>query len=230
MPSCNSIRTDHLDTDWIIGLCRAAYEIGREAVRAMTLLKYRYVLLVTALGIFATIGLAVWLLIQAAPAEQSPGGPFTLTDPSGKTVTDRDFRGKFMLIYFGYTNCPDICPTTLYTVAKALNLMGKQGDLIQPIFITVDPARDTPVVMGRYTALFSCRLIGLSGRPADIRQLEREFDIYVGPEDPRSGIIKHSAMLYLIDRHGNYIGSIYDDSTSTDLARELAEIMIQHPG
>ncbi len=192
--------------------------------------KIRYAMVAATLGVFGIIGVVTWLLIPAAPSGSSLRRPFTLTDRSGNTVTDRDFRGKFMLIYFGYTNCPDICPTTLNIVAKALDLMGKQGDLIQPIFITVDPARDTPDRIGRYVALFSPRLIGLSGSAAEILRIERDYHIYVGPEDSKSGIIRHSAMLYLLDRNGNYIGNIYDDATSADLARDLSEGMVQHPG
>ena len=99
-----------------------------------------------------------------------PSGPFALTDHTGKKVTDEDYRGKFMLIAFGYTYCPDVCPTGLQTMSVVMDLLGEQADWVQPIFITIDPERDTPEVMKEYVAAFHPSLIGLTGTPQQIAQ------------------------------------------------------------
>ena len=118
----------------------------------------------------------VWLSGEAAASP--PGGPFTLQDGDGRQVTDRDFRGKYMLVYFGYTFCPDACPTTLNEVADALDRLGAKADHIQAIFITVDPKRDTPTVVKQYAAAFSPRLIGLTGSPEQIAQVAKAYGVY----------------------------------------------------
>ena len=132
--------------------------------------------------IYAVVGLLVAVLLLGAggflwltgsTGGPAIGGPFTLESSSGKTVTDRDFRGKYMLVYFGYTYCPDVCPTTLNAVAAALDKLGPKAKDLRPIFITVDPQRDTPAVMKQYTAAFSPDLIGLTGTPDADRQAWR---------------------------------------------------------
>ena len=118
-------------------------------------------------GLLALAGLLLWLRDGAAPSP-AIGGAWTLTRADGRTVTDRTFRGRFLLVYFGYASCPDICPMTLGRVADALGILGTRADRLQPLFITIDPGRDTPALVGRYAARFSPRLIGLTGTPAQI--------------------------------------------------------------
>jgi protein SCO1/2 len=127
--------------------------------------------------VYAIIGLLIALLLlgtggflwlNGEAGGPVVGGPFTLENADGQTVTDRDFRGKYMLVYFGYTYCPDVCPTTLNAVADALDKLGNKADRLQPLFVTVDPRRDTPAVMKQYTAAFTPRLEGLTGTPAEI--------------------------------------------------------------
>ena len=190
--------------------------------------RYRYSTIASLLAGLGIFGLIVCLLMPPAPPSIPIGGPFTLTDGARQTVTDRDYRGKFMLVYFGYTNCPDICPTTLYTIAKALPLMGKQADLIQPLFITVDPVRDTPAVVGRYVALFSPRIVGLSGNASELQRVEQEYHVYVGPEDLKTGAINHGAMLYLMGKNGELLNGLPDDVTSAVLAAELTKVVAQY--
>ena len=153
-------------------------------------------------------GLAVWVFGVPAPAQQAAaiGGPFTLTDGAGKTVTDADFRGKYMLVYFGYTFCPDVCPTTLNDVGQAMDKLGKLAVDIRPVFITVDPARDTPAVVRQYAAAFSPRLVGLTGTPEQIAAVAREYRVYyakhvTGP-GPGDYTMDHSSILYLMDAKG----------------------------
>jgi protein SCO1/2 len=161
--------------------------------------------------------------ISAAPAQASIGGPFSLINGAGRDVTDRDFRGKFLLVFFGYTNCPDLCPTTLEAIAQALKLLGAEAANIQPLFITVDPARDSPALMGRYVALFSPRITGLSGSPAQVQRVEREYHVYVGPADPKTGAINHSAILYIMGPDGRFITALNDTLSAGQLATQLKQ-------
>jgi protein SCO1 len=122
----------------------------------------------------------VWLSGQAVASP--PGGPFTLQDGDGRQVTNRDFRGKYMLVYFGYTFCPDACPTTLNEVVVALDHLGAKAGGIQPNFITVDPKHDTPTVVKQYASAFSPRLLALSGSPDQIAQVAKAYGVYAaGP-------------------------------------------------
>lgn len=135
------------------------------------------------------------------------GGPFALIDPHGKTVTDADFRGKVMIVYFGYTFCPDVCPTTLGILGQALDrLAPDERKQVAPIFITVDPERDTPQVMGDYAANFAPDLVGLTGSPDAIAQVTREYHVYAKkhPEADGSYSMDHSSIIYLMGRDGTY--------------------------
>jgi protein SCO1/2 len=117
------------------------------------------------------------------------GGPFALIDHNGHPRTDADFRGKFMLIYFGFTFCSDVCPTDLQSIATALDRLGTAGEAIQPLFITVDPEKDTPDQLKGYVALFHPRLIGLTGDARQIRQVARAYKVYYARTEPtRKGV------------------------------------------
>src|SRR5882757_9623685 len=111
----------------------------------------------------------------AAASGVKIGGPFTLATPNGTTVTDQTYRGKWLLVYFGYTFCPNTCPTTLLEIATALERLGPDAARVQPIFITVDPKRDTPDVMAKYTQSFDPRIVGLTGTPAQIAAVAQEY-------------------------------------------------------
>ncbi len=128
-------------------------------------------------------------------AEAPLGGPFRLVAGDGRVVTDRDFPGQALLIYFGYTNCPDVCPLTLRRMAEAIDQLGAEGTRVQPLFITVDPTRDTPDVMRRYTAAISPRLIGLTGGDDAIHEVEREFRVTATKQGEA---MDHGALLYLV--------------------------------
>ena len=120
----------------------------------------------------------LWLSSGGRDNPLGIGGPFTLLDGNGQTVTDKDFRGKYMLVYFGYTFCPDVCPTTLNAVADAMDKLGPAGSSIQPLFITVDPKRDTPAVVKQYTAAFGPKIEGLTGTPEEIAEVAKEYRVY----------------------------------------------------
>lgn len=156
------------------------------------------------------------------PGSVSVGGPFSLVDPSGKIVTDADFRGRWMLVYFGYTFCPDVCPTELQAVASGLDLLGKQADQVVPIFITVDPERDTPAAMGEYVKLFDDRLIGLTGSQEQVKAVLRAYRVYAARSESKSTtsyLMDHSSFLYLMGPDGK-LRSLFKAGTSGD---ELAQ-------
>jgi protein SCO1/2 len=134
---------------------------------------------------------------------------FELTDHDGKRRRDGDFRGKLLLIYFGYMFCPDICPTDLQVIAQAIDELGSAGDAVQPLFVTLDPERDTPEKLASYVSLFHPRLIGLTGSPEEIRRVARGYKVYyarTGEADTSTYLLDHSAFIYLVDGSGRYVG------------------------
>jgi protein SCO1 len=175
------------------------------------------------------LGAGAFLWLARGGTASLVGGSFTLEDGSGKQVTDRDLRGKYLLIYFGYTFCPDVCPTTLTETADALDRLGPKADRLQPIFITVDPKRDTPAVVKQYAAAFSPRLIGLTGSPEQIAQVAKEYRVYyaehrTGP-GPGDYTMDHSSILYLMGPDGNFIAPIRADETGAEMAADIAKFI-----
>jgi protein SCO1 len=174
----------------------------------------------------AVIGGAASLLLLAAlylaflggttPArrESGIGGPFSLVAGNGSAVTDRDFRGRYLLIYFGYTQCRDVCPATLATVAAAMDGLGARAAQVQPLFISVDPARDTPAVVRRYAAAFSPALIGLTGSDAAIRDVLAEYRVTAHAEsgtDAAQYTVDHTSVLYLVGPDGKFVAPLRAD-------------------
>ena len=136
------------------------------------------------------------------------GGPFALADQNGKLRSDSEFRGRLMIVYFGYTFCPDVCPTDLMAITQALDALGKDAAGIQPIFITIDPERDNRA-MADYLRAFHPSFIGLTGSPEEIRKVANAYKaFYARVEDPRTGeySIDHSGVIYLMGRDGKYLG------------------------
>jgi protein SCO1 len=136
------------------------------------------------------------------------GGPFTLTDQNGRERSDRDFRGKLMIVYFGYTFCPDVCPADLMAITQALDALGHAADGVQPIFITVDPERDSKV-LAAYVSAFHKSLIGLTGSPEEIRKVANAYKAFYakGPgEHDGEYAIDHTGVIYLMGRNGEYLG------------------------
>ncbi|MCP1841631.1 cytochrome oxidase Cu insertion factor (SCO1/SenC/PrrC family) [Bradyrhizobium sp. USDA 4524] len=160
------------------------------------------------------------------------GGPFALTDQAGHERTDKEFRGKLMLIYFGFTTCPDICPTDLQAIALALDKLGRDSDQVQPIFITVDPERDTAAHLADYVPMFHPRLIGLTGKLDAIRKLADAYKVYfarVPLKDAGDYTVDHTAYIYLMDREGNYLG-FFPPGTSADRMVEIIRPRLAEPG
>ena len=142
-------------------------------------------------------------------AKEPIGGSFALTDHTGTPRTDADFRGQLMLVYFGFTFCPDVCPTDLMAIGQAIDRLGAAGDAVQPLFVTVDPERDTPAHLARYVPFFHPRLIGLTGDAAKIRDAARAYRVYyakVAVGTPAEYTVDHSGFIYLMDREGKFLG------------------------
>lgn len=136
------------------------------------------------------------------------GAPFTLTNQHGKRVSLADFRGKVVLLYFGFTFCPDVCPTDLLAIAHTLKSLGKSGDQVQPVFITLDPARDTRELLRGYVAAFHPRMIALTGSEDEIRRIATAYKVFyekVTPPDSKTYFIEHAAFTFLLDRNGRYV-------------------------
>jgi cytochrome oxidase Cu insertion factor (SCO1/SenC/PrrC family) len=135
------------------------------------------------------------------------GAPFTLTNVHGKPVSLSDFRGKMVLLYFGYTYCPDVCPTDLLSIAYTLKALGKRGGQVQPLFVTLDPMRDTPEVLRSYAPAFHPRIIALTGSEEEIRRVATAYKVFFEkftPPGAKTYFIDHSAFTFLLDRNGEY--------------------------
>jgi protein SCO1 len=157
----------------------------------------------------------------------SVGGPFTLTANDGSTVTDQTYRGKWLLIYFGYTYCPDACPTSLNEISQAMAKLGAKADQIQPLFITIDPGRDTPETMANYVRAFDPRIIGLTGTPAQIAQVAKEFQVYYERHktDDGSYLMDHTSLIYVMNPRGQFVRLFPGDMTGERMAQYLRELV-----
>jgi protein SCO1 len=190
-------------------------------------------------GVYAIVGLLVAVMLLAAgaylflsgdqPAGLTVGGPFSLVDGDARPVTDKTWRGKYMLVYFGYTYCPDVCPTTLTALADALDKLGANADRIQPLFITVDPKRDTPAVVKQYAAAFGPRFMGLTGTPEQVAAAAKAYRVYYaehrtgpGPDDYS---MDHSSVLYLMGPDGKFIAPMRADQSGPEMAAALAKLI-----
>ena len=149
-------------------------------------------------------------LIEGLLSGRAPvGGPFELTDQTGHRRTNADFRGKLVVLYFGYTYCPDVCPTELQSISLALDKLGAAADTVQPLFITVDPERDTPARLADFVSSFHPRLIGLTGSLAEIRKTAIAYRTFFAKNDstlPDEYSIDHSGFIYLVGKDGRYLG------------------------
>jgi cytochrome oxidase Cu insertion factor (SCO1/SenC/PrrC family) len=153
------------------------------------------------------------------------GGPFALIDHTGKLRTDEDFRGELLLIYFGYSYCPDVCPTDLQQIGLAVDGLGARAEAVQPLFITLDPERDTAVHLAEYVPQFHPRLIGLTGSAEQIRRAALAYKVYYAkyPPDSSDYVIDHSSFIYLVDKAGKYIG-FFPPGTTADRMIEIINL------
>ena len=159
-----------------------------------------------------------------ATGEALIGGPFALTDAEGKRRTDAEFRGKHMLVFFGFVNCPDFCPTALYTITQAMEKLGPKAENLAPIFITVDPERDTPAQLKNYAQNFDKRIAMLTGTPEEIAAAARAFRVYYAKrplEKAGEYTMDHSAYIYLMGPDGKFITHFRHAISPDDLAEAL---------
>lgn len=215
----------------------------------------RRVLYGVLIGLLVVAAMAATLGIigprQRAPVvtgEALVGGPFSLIDPAGETVSDADFAGRHMLIYFGYTNCPDVCPLALQKISMALDILTAEGinmAPIQPIFITIDPARDSPAVMGEYVTAFHPSLVGLTGSDEAIAAVAEAYRVFsaksgdgdagsmegmgdmrdMGEEGASGYLLDHSSVIYLMGPDGRYASHFGAMATPGDIAARLRSIL-----
>ena len=193
-------------------------------------------LLLAVVIVAAGAALLEWLVLRDPGTTKAPsgiiasveiGGPFTLTDHTGKQVTEEDYLGNFTLLFFGYTFCPDVCPTELGDIAVALDELGSDAVGVTPLMISIDPERDTPEVLAEYVPLFHERLIGLTGTPQQIKQVADAYRIfYRRVEDPNYTyyLMDHTSFVYLLDPQGR-VASLFRYGTPPD---EMASIIRQH--
>jgi protein SCO1 len=174
-------------------------------------------LLIAAIAVF-------WAFREAGPPGEGGsgtalvGGSFTLTDQNGQTRSDADFRGKLMLVYFGFTHCPDICPLDLQKITQAMGKLGDKADQVVPIFITVDPARDTPAAMRDFVANFDPRIVALTGDKPAIDRLVKDYRAYYKPDAGGTDYnVMHSALIYLMGRDGRYLTHFGQDVSADDI-------------
>jgi len=159
------------------------------------------------------------------------GGPFTLDATNGRTVSDRTYRGKWVLTYFGYTYCPDACPTALADISVALEKLGPDSRNLQPLFVTVDPQRDTREVMAEYLKSFDSRILGLTGTKDQIDRVIKEYHLYVARQKSDTNgdnyLISHSAYIYLMDPRGKFVNVIEGSAAGETIAAWLRKEMAQ---
>ncbi|MPZ56628.1 MAG: SCO family protein [Rhizobiales bacterium] len=178
----------------------------------MTARTTRVILILSAFVVGLALAFGVVMLVAgrgAGPITQASavGGPFSLVDGGGKMVTDRDMKGKPFLVFFGFTHCPEICPTTLFEVSEVFRRLGPDADKAAALFITVDPERDTPAVMKDYLASFDPRLRGLTGDPEAIQAVLRSYRVYSKKVllDGGGYTMDHTALVYLMDKEGRFV-------------------------
>lgn len=179
--------------------------------------------------LIGALALAAAAIITFSPRQQgqgvasSVGGPFSLTTAEGKALTDKDLRGAPFLVFFGFTHCPDVCPTKLFEISEALRAAGAKGEKLRALFISVDPARDTPEAMKSYLGSFDPRIIGLTGSQADIDATVKAYRAYAKKVPQKDGdyTMDHTALVYLMDKNGGFVGAFNIEQPPAQAAAEF---------
>ncbi len=185
------------------------------------------VLAAFAAGAFALTAGVMLLAPSEKTRPSSVGGPFELVSQDGKTVTDKDYLGKPLLVFFGFTHCPDICPTTLFEVSEVLNRLGPDAEKVSAIFVTVDPERDTPEKLKLYLSSFHPRISALSGSEAQIEAIKKVYYVYAKrvPLEGGGYTMDHTSVVYLMDRQGKFVAPFNlkrdADAAAAELRRRL---------
>jgi protein SCO1 len=186
----------------------------------------RPLIMVSAFTASLLIGLLImlWALGGARGVTAAAiGGPFQLTDQSGTIVTDKSLQGRPTLVFFGFTHCPDVCPTSLFEMSEVLRAMGKDADRVNAYFITVDPERDTAAAMKDYLSSFDPHLKGLTGDPAAVAKVTAEYRVYSKKVPLKDGdyTMDHTALVYLMDRDGKFVAPFNLNRKPEEAAADL---------
>src|SRR5689334_2029732 len=182
---------------------------------------------VTGLVVFTAVFLYATGNFAGRPGASAIGGPFKLTDQNGNTITDADIKGRPFLVFFGYTHCPDVCPTTLFDVSEVLRALGKDADGTGALFVTVDPERDTPAVMKDYLSSFDPHLRGATGDRTAIDATEKSYRVYAKKVPTQSGdySMDHTALVYLMDKQGRFVAPFNLKRKPEEAAADLRRYM-----
>jgi protein SCO1 len=168
-------------------------------------------------------------VIASYPELAGLGGPFELTDMTGRAVTDATYRGKWLIVFFGYTTCPDVCPTVLSEIGEALGNLGPVADRLQPLFITIDPRRDTPAVLAQYVAAFDGHIVGLTGSPAQIAAVAKRYRAgyaeHRSPEAPDGYYMDHTSVVYVMSPDGRCVATFSHETPAARLAERLRKLV-----
>jgi protein SCO1 len=183
---------------------------------------------VAAAVVFVVLGLAAFLLVSPAqrPRAALIGGPFALQNGDGKTVSDQTLHGRPFLVYFGYTHCPDVCPTELARISDILTKMGDKS--IPALFITVDPERDTPKIMQDYVSSFNPAIVGLSGSPEAVGATEKTFRVFARKGEKQTDgdySMDHSSIVYLMDKNGAFVEAFNVERSPEEAAKDLEKFL-----
>jgi protein SCO1 len=187
----------------------------------------RPLVVVAAFASSLVVGLVVvlWLLggLRGVTAPSAIGGPFQLTDQAGRTVTEKNLQGKPTLIFFGFTHCPDVCPTSLFEISEVLRAMGKDADRVNAYFISVDPERDTAGAMKDYLSSFDPHLKGLTGDSDAVAKVISGFRVYAKKVPLKDGdyTMDHTALIYLMDRDGKFVAPFNLKRTPEEAAKDI---------
>lgn len=178
------------------------------------------------------LGLSLWLVPAGGPMQSGAaaiGGPFTLVDQNGRPRSERDFRGRFMLVTFGYTHCPDICPVTVQAIGDTLDQLGPAADQVAGIFVSVDPQRDTPAALKDYVESVSPRIVALTGTAAQVAAAARAYRVYyrIGGDPARDPnyTVDHTALLYLMDREGRFVTHFTHQTPPEAMAAAIRRVL-----
>ena len=179
------------------------------------------------LGLVGLTGAAVFAFLpdKAPVGVPSVGGPFTLVNQDGRTVTDRDFAGKPHLVFFGFTHCPDICPTTLQQISDVLAALGPKGKTMRVAFVTVDPERDDPASLKTYLSSFDPQITGLTGTPEQVTATEKAYRAYARKVPVKDGdyTMEHTALVYVMDAQNRFVGALDLTRPADEVAAQLAK-------
>jgi cytochrome oxidase Cu insertion factor (SCO1/SenC/PrrC family) len=170
------------------------------------------------------------LMTELMSGKAAVGGPFALHDARGNARSLSDFRGKLVLLYFGYTQCPDVCPTDLARIGAMLRSLGAQAEAVQPLFVTLDPQRDTPEVLREYAAAFHPQFVALRGSEEETRRIATSYKVfYEKVPQPQGYLIDHTPLTFLLDREGKYI-AFFPPGTPADRMTVMVREALQQPG